>query len=150
MTVYLNKNSFFRMHMLSPFASKPTFARIDFLRPSGRLITRKGTQNVKFLTKIKTKTSVAHTRTSAMTRKTHTPTAANASCCWAYIKGQDHFIVLHQSLYFLLKMLEQNKNNHYICICNINRLTQTIYQHQMFFCMTKLIQKCRVAQQGGH
>ena len=47
-------------------------------------------------------------------------------------------------------MLEQNKNNRYICICNINWLTQTIYQHQMFFCMTKLIQKCRVAQQGGH
>jgi len=47
-------------------------------------------------------------------------------------------------------MFEQNKNNRYICIYNINRLTQTIYQHQMFFCMTKLIQKCRVAQQGGH
>ena len=93
---------------------------------------------------------MARTRTSATIWKTRTPTAASASCCWAYIKGQDHFIVLHQSQYFLLKMFEQNKNNRYICICNINQLTQTIYQHQMFFCMTKLIQKCRVAQQGGH
>ena len=132
------------------FAPKQTSARIDFLRQGGRLIVRKGTHNVKFPTKIKTKTSVTHTRTSATTRETRTPTAASAICCWAYIKGQDHFIVLHQSLYFLLKMFEQNKNNRYICICNINRLTQTIYQHQMFFCMTKVIQKCRVAQQGGH
>ena len=32
------------------FASKPTFARIDFLRQSDRLVDEKGTQNVKIYT----------------------------------------------------------------------------------------------------
>ena len=91
------------------FAPKQTSARIDFLRQGGRLIVRKGIHNVKILTEIKTKTNVAHTRTSATTWKTRTPTAASASCCWAYIKGQDHFIVLHQSLYFLLKCLNKTR-----------------------------------------
>ena len=33
------------------FASKQTFARIDFLRQGGRLVDKKGTHNVKFLTR---------------------------------------------------------------------------------------------------
>ena len=37
------------------FASKQTFARIDFLRQGERLVSRKGTQNVKILAKNKTK-----------------------------------------------------------------------------------------------
>ncbi len=35
----------------SSFASKPTFARIDFLRQDERLVDKKGTHNVKFTTK---------------------------------------------------------------------------------------------------
>ena len=37
------------------FASKQTFARIDFLRQGWRLVDEKGTHNVKFLTKNQTK-----------------------------------------------------------------------------------------------
>ena len=33
------------------FTSKPTFARIDFLRQGGRLVDEKGTQSVKNYTK---------------------------------------------------------------------------------------------------
>ena len=36
------------------FISKQTFARIDFLRQGGRLVSRKGTHNVKILTENKT------------------------------------------------------------------------------------------------
>ena len=36
------------------FASKQTFARIDFLRQGGRLVGKKGTHNVKFLAEILT------------------------------------------------------------------------------------------------
>ena len=43
------------MHMLPLFESKQTFARIDFLRQGGRLVDKKGTLNVKFLTKNQTK-----------------------------------------------------------------------------------------------
>gem|GEM_PF-3300694 len=40
-----------------------------------------------------------------------------------------YFLLFCINLYiFLLKMFEWNKNNRYICICNINQLTQTIYQ----------------------
>ena len=37
------------------FASKQTFARIDFLRQGERLVSRKGTRNVKILAENKTK-----------------------------------------------------------------------------------------------
>ena len=40
---------FVNVHLLPPFASKQTFARIDFLRQGGRLVDKKGTHNVKFL-----------------------------------------------------------------------------------------------------
>ena len=43
------------IHMLPLFASKLTFARIDFLRQGGRLVNRKGTQNVKIHTENQTK-----------------------------------------------------------------------------------------------
>ncbi len=40
------------MHMLPPFCIKTiTFARIDFLHQGERLVDKKGTINVKFLTK---------------------------------------------------------------------------------------------------
>jgi len=51
MAVCLNKNSFYCMHMLPLFASKTTFARIDFLRQSERLVDEKGTHSVEFLLK---------------------------------------------------------------------------------------------------
>ena len=38
------------------FASKQTFARIDFLRQGGRLVDKKGTHNIKFLTRKLTNT----------------------------------------------------------------------------------------------
>ena len=38
------------MHELTPFASKPTLARIDFLRQGEQLVDEKGTYNVKFIT----------------------------------------------------------------------------------------------------
>ena len=37
------------------FTSKQTFARIDFLRQGERLVSRKGTHNVKILAENKTK-----------------------------------------------------------------------------------------------
>ena len=40
---------------LALFASKETFARIDFLRQDGRLVVGKGTQNVKILAEKQTK-----------------------------------------------------------------------------------------------
>jgi len=39
------------MHNYPRFTSKPTFARIDFLRQDERLVDKKGTHNVKFITK---------------------------------------------------------------------------------------------------
>ena len=45
-----NKYPFYIIHRLTPFCIKPTFARIDFLRQGGRLMSKKGTHNVKFLT----------------------------------------------------------------------------------------------------
>ncbi len=45
-----------------PFASKQTFARIDFLRQGGCSVSRKGTYNVKFLAEKYTKKNVPNTR----------------------------------------------------------------------------------------
>ena len=39
------------MHNYLLFASKLTFARIDFLRQDERLVGKKGTHNVKFVAK---------------------------------------------------------------------------------------------------
>ena len=55
MAVFLNKNSFHRIHKLPPFYIKTTFARIDFLRQDERLVDKKGTHNVKFIAKNYTK-----------------------------------------------------------------------------------------------
>ena len=38
------------MYSYPLFASKPTFARIDFLGQGGRLVSKKGSFNVKFIT----------------------------------------------------------------------------------------------------
>ena len=43
------------MYMPTPFCIKTTFARIDFLRQGARLVSGKGTHNVKFLTENQTK-----------------------------------------------------------------------------------------------
>ncbi|MFC2265271.1 MAG: hypothetical protein ACFNM7_08645, partial [Prevotella conceptionensis] len=42
-----------------PFASKPTFARIDFLRQGGRLLDKKGTHSVKTRAEIWTEFNVS-------------------------------------------------------------------------------------------
>ena len=42
-----------------PFASQPTFARIDFLRQGERLVGKMGTHNVKIYTKKRTKWGLA-------------------------------------------------------------------------------------------
>ena len=42
------------IYMHPPFASKPTFARIDFLRQGERLVSKKGTHNVKICAENKT------------------------------------------------------------------------------------------------
>ena len=55
MAVLLNKNSFCRIRIVVPFCIKTTFARIDFLRQGARLVSGKGTHNVKFLTENQTK-----------------------------------------------------------------------------------------------
>ena len=46
------------MYTTPLFASKQTFARIDFLRQGGRLVAGKGTQNVKICTEKLTKFQV--------------------------------------------------------------------------------------------
>ena len=45
------------------FAPKRTFARIDFLRQGEHLVDKKGTYEVKFLTKNWTKVLMPHTNT---------------------------------------------------------------------------------------
>ena len=45
--------------MLPLFASKQTFARIDFLRQDRRLVDEKGTHNVKFVAENQTKRDCA-------------------------------------------------------------------------------------------
>ena len=47
------------IYMQPPFASKPTFARIDFLRQGGRLVDKKGTHSVKIRAEIWTESSVS-------------------------------------------------------------------------------------------
>ena len=42
------------IYMQPPFASKPTLARIDFLRQGERLVSKKGTHNVKICAENKT------------------------------------------------------------------------------------------------
>jgi len=42
------------IYMQPPFASKPTFARIDFLRQGEQLVSKKGTHNVKICAENKT------------------------------------------------------------------------------------------------
>ena len=54
------------------FASKQTSARIDYLRQGGRLVSRKGTQDVKFLAEKQTKTILPYTHAQATTGKTRT------------------------------------------------------------------------------
>ena len=63
MAVLWNMNSFYHIHMLTLFVSKRTFARIDFLRQGEHLVDKKGTYEVKYLTKNWTKVLMPHTNT---------------------------------------------------------------------------------------
>ena len=72
------------IHMLPLFASKLTSARIDFLRQGGRLVSKKGTQNVKIYTENQTKkTIMPHTCAWLTARKARTLTTAGESGCSA-------------------------------------------------------------------
>ena len=55
MAVILNKNSFCRIYGLPLFASKTTFARIDFLRQGERLETKRALRMLNFLRKTRHK-----------------------------------------------------------------------------------------------
>ena len=109
------------------FASKPSLAKIDFLRQGERLVDGKGTHNVKFLTENQTKTIILYTRAWATARKTHTLTTARASGCWTSIKSQDDFIelkikssLIHSRFYldFLASLASDT-------LCNIFNFTLT-------------------------
>ena len=71
--------------MLPPFASKQTFARIDFLRQDRRLVDEKGTHNVKLLPKTRQNAIVPHTGARVTEQKACMLTFASASgwrtCC---------------------------------------------------------------------
>ena len=71
------------MYNAPPFASEPTFARIDFLRQGERLVIGKGTQNVKFLTENQTKEMMPHTSSWLTAQKARRLTTASASGCRA-------------------------------------------------------------------
>ena len=59
MTASLNKNTSCLHLFPIPFSSKPTFARIDFLRQGRRLVNEKATYNVNFIAKNQTNSYTA-------------------------------------------------------------------------------------------
>ena len=72
------------IYILPLFASKLTSARIDFLRQGGRLVNRKGTQNVKIYAENQTKqTIMPHTCAWPTARKARALTTASESGCRA-------------------------------------------------------------------
>ena len=76
------------------FASKPTFARIDFLRQAERLVTKLGTHSVKIITENQTKAFMLCTCACATARKARTLTTASASSCWDMLLtvNRDHIM----------------------------------------------------------
>jgi len=87
MAAFSNKNSFSCIHMLPLFASKQTFARIDYLRQGGQLVDKKGTHNVKFYAENWTKESIPpYTRAWTTAQRTYALTTACASDCRAFNK----------------------------------------------------------------
>ena len=76
------------------FASKQTFARIDFLRRGERLVDKKGTHNVKFLTKnqIKNNYSVCTRMSNGDGKHVHLRPPARAVAGHANygLRGQHH------------------------------------------------------------
>ena len=83
MAVFLNKNSFHRIHKLPPFYIKTTFARIDFLRQDERLVDKKGTHNVKFIIKTRQKKYVVNTHEWPTAPKIYKLATSSASGCRA-------------------------------------------------------------------
>ena len=87
MAAFSNKNSFSCIHMLPLFASKQTFARIDYLRQGGQLVDKKGTHNVKFYAENWTKETIPpYTRAWTTAQRTYALTTACASDCRAFNK----------------------------------------------------------------
>ena len=64
-------------------APKQTFARIDFLRQGERLVDKKGTHNVKFITKTRQNKYAVNTREWPTAPKTCTLATSSASGCRA-------------------------------------------------------------------
>ena len=71
------------MYNYTFFASKQTFARIDFLRQVGDWWTKKALRMLNFLLKIRQKTIVTYTHAGAAEWETRTLTSAKASGCRA-------------------------------------------------------------------
>ena len=69
------------MHNYPRFTSKPTFARIDFLRQDERLVDKKGTHNVKFVAKNRQNGYAVNACEWSSAPKTCTLTTAEVSSC---------------------------------------------------------------------
>ena len=93
MAVFLNKNSFHRIHKLSPFYIKTTFARIDFLRQDERLVDKKGAHNVKFIAKTRQNNYAVNTREWASVAKTCTLATVSVGGCRVYAT----YILYHET-----------------------------------------------------
>ncbi|GEM_PF-234018 len=93
MAVFLNKNSFHRIHKLPPFYIKTTFARIDFLRQDERLVDKKGAHNVKFIAKTRQNNYAVNTREWASVAKTCTLATVSVGGCRVYAT----YILYHET-----------------------------------------------------
>ena len=70
MAVTLNKNSFCRIRRLPLFASKQTFARIDYLRQGERLVGKKALRMLNFRLKTR-QNQVFHIHTHRQRHRKH-------------------------------------------------------------------------------
>ena len=116
------------VYMLPPFASKQTFARIDFLRQDRRLVDEKGTHNVKFIAENQTKDDCA----------TYRGTSNGTEDMYAYFRQrerltgvlliplylQKHYMSRRPQLLFLLPhaLKLTNSSNHQLANLSIARL----------------------------
>ena len=89
MAVTLNKNSFCRIRRLPLFASKQTFARIDYLRQGERLVGKKALTMLNFRLKTRQNQVFHLHRHGQRTQKTRTLTFAKTSGYRACTKRHD-------------------------------------------------------------
>ena len=93
MAVFLNKNSFHRIHKLSPFYIKTTFARIDFLRQDERLVAKRALIMLNLLLKTRQNSYVVNTREWASVVKTCTLATVSVGGCRVYAT----YILYHET-----------------------------------------------------